>query len=174
MVGGSLLLGGWRNREQHYNLQGANAYLGVDHSAGSVDAEPAEFHRDDAGADLVGCARRIFLVIMSVGLYAAFLAIQTGRHRGYFTLDEECGKLVEPAAEKGSYPLARHATLLIAYMVPVPFLARTTGASDRLSCIETLHGPAALGGVIIAMLVATPGSHQRHARGHRQHAATLD
>ena len=29
MVGGSLLLGGWRHREQHYNLQGANAYLGV-------------------------------------------------------------------------------------------------------------------------------------------------
>ncbi|MGZ8994874.1 MAG: hypothetical protein ACXW16_12745, partial [Burkholderiaceae bacterium] len=29
MIGGSLLLGGWRHREMHYNLQGANAYLGV-------------------------------------------------------------------------------------------------------------------------------------------------
>src|SRR6202021_4088745 len=29
MVGLSLLMGGWRHREQHYNLQGANAYLGV-------------------------------------------------------------------------------------------------------------------------------------------------
>jgi len=29
MVGLSLLLGAWRHREQHYNLQGANAYLGV-------------------------------------------------------------------------------------------------------------------------------------------------
>jgi Ca2+:H+ antiporter len=29
MVGLSLLLGGWRHREQQYNLQGANAYLAV-------------------------------------------------------------------------------------------------------------------------------------------------
>jgi len=29
MVGLSLLAGGWRHREQHYNFQGANAYLSV-------------------------------------------------------------------------------------------------------------------------------------------------
>ena len=29
MVGLSLLVGGWRHHEQQYNLQGANAYLGV-------------------------------------------------------------------------------------------------------------------------------------------------
>src|ERR1700760_1143959 len=29
MGGVSLLVGGWRHREQHYNLQGANTYLGV-------------------------------------------------------------------------------------------------------------------------------------------------
>ncbi|MBW8735134.1 MAG: hypothetical protein JF571_12695, partial [Asticcacaulis sp.] len=29
MVGISLLVGGWRHREQQYNLQGANAYLSV-------------------------------------------------------------------------------------------------------------------------------------------------
>ncbi len=29
MVGLSLLVGGWKHSEQHYNLQGANAYLGV-------------------------------------------------------------------------------------------------------------------------------------------------
>src|SRR3954451_1955412 len=29
MVGLSLLLGGWRHREQHYNLHGANFYIGL-------------------------------------------------------------------------------------------------------------------------------------------------
>ncbi len=29
MVGAALLVGAWRHREQHYNLQGANAYLSV-------------------------------------------------------------------------------------------------------------------------------------------------
>ena len=53
MVGGSLLMGGWRHREQHYNLQGANAYLGVIIPLAVLTPEPAEFHRDDARADAV-------------------------------------------------------------------------------------------------------------------------
>ncbi len=154
MVGGSLLTGGWRNREQHYNLQGANAYLGVIIPLAVLTLSLPNVTVTTPGPTL-SVAQQVFLVIMSVGLYAAFLAIQTGRHRGYFTLDEESGKLVKPASEKGSHPLARHAILLIAYMVPVPFLAEQL-AHPIDYFIETLHGPAALGGVIIAMLVATP------------------
>jgi Ca2+:H+ antiporter len=45
--------------------------------------------------------------------------------------------------------------LLIAYILPVVFLAeQLANPIDYL--IETLHFPQALGGVIIAMLVATP------------------
>jgi Ca2+:H+ antiporter len=48
-----------------------------------------------------------------------------------------------------------HAFLLLAYILPVVFLAeRLAHPIDYL--IETLHAPAPLGGVIIALLVATP------------------
>ena len=52
-------------------------------------------------------------------------------------------------------PLYRHATLLVLYMAPVAYLAeQLANPIDYL--IETLKVPTALGGVVIAILVATP------------------
>ncbi|MGN6573152.1 MAG: calcium:proton antiporter, partial [Pseudolabrys sp.] len=84
-------------------------------------------------------------------LYIAFLAVQTGRHRGYFTEGDEPVSHGHHATPS----LAWHALLLIAYILPVVFLAEQLARPiDYL--IETLRWPAALGGVVIAMLVATP------------------
>ena len=88
MVGASLLVGGWRHREQHYNLQGANAYLSVIIPLAVLTLSLPNFTVTTPGPTL-SIAQQVFLVIMSVGLYCAFLAIQTGRHRGYFTLEED-------------------------------------------------------------------------------------
>ena len=38
-----LLAGGWKHREQHYNLQGANAYLGVIMPLAILALYPARF-----------------------------------------------------------------------------------------------------------------------------------
>ena len=152
MVGASLLLGGWRHREQHYNLQGANAYLSVIIPLAVLTLSLPNFTVSSPGPTL-SFPQEMFLVVMSVGLYAAFLAIQTGRHRGYFTTEDDA----EPARGKGGRqtPLYRHATLLVLYMAPVAYLAEQLAHPiDYL--IETLRVPTALGGVIIAMLVATP------------------
>ena len=88
MVGGSLLLGGWRHREQHYNLQSANAYLGVIIPLSVLTLTLPDFTITTPGPTL-SFAQQTFLVVMSLGLYGAFLAIQTGRHRGYFVSDED-------------------------------------------------------------------------------------
>ena len=81
MVGASLLVGGWRHREQHYNLQGANAYLSVIIPLAVLSLSLPNFTTTTPGPTL-STAQQAFLVIMSVGLYGAFLGIQTGRHRG--------------------------------------------------------------------------------------------
>jgi Ca2+:H+ antiporter len=152
MVGVSLLAGGFRHREQHYNLQGANAYLSVIIPLALLTLSLPNFTTTTPGPTL-SIAQQMFLVVMSVGLYAAFLAIQTGRHRGYFILDESAEEAAGPA--KAARPLAQHAVLLVAYILPVVFLAEQLAHPiDYL--IETLQVPTALGGVIIAMLVATP------------------
>jgi Ca2+:H+ antiporter len=152
MVGLSLLLGGWRHHEQHYNLQGANAYLGVIIPLAVMSLILPDFTQTTAGPTL-SFMQQMFLVLMAVGLYCAFLAMQTGRHRSFFTLDDEAGN--HGAANTASRPLAAHAILLLAYIVPVVLLAEQLAHPvDYL--IETLHVPVALGGVVIAVLVATP------------------
>jgi hypothetical protein len=153
MIGGSLLLGGWRNMEQHYNLQSANAYLGVIIPLSVLTLTLPDFTTTTAGPTL-SFAQQIFICVMSVGLYVAFLAIQTGRHRGYFISDGD-DATQPPALPRAARSLRWHASLLLAYILPVVFLAEQL-AHPIDYFIETLKAPAALGGIAIAMLVATP------------------
>ncbi len=161
MVGLSLLLGGWRHREQQYNLQGANAYLAVIVTLVVLTLILPDFTQTTPGPTL-SHSQEMLLALVGVGLYAAFLAMQTGRHRGFFSLanehEEGAGSVV---AVRRAEPLSRprpaliHAALLVAYLLPVVFLTEQFARPvDFL--IETLHVPAAFGGVIIAVLVATP------------------
>jgi len=84
-----------------------------------------------------------------------FLAIQTGRHRGYFRFNEPSAELHQHATPHAPPRLFPHAVLLIVYMAPVPFLAEEL-AHPIDYFIETLAAPAPLGGIIIAIMVATP------------------
>jgi Ca2+:H+ antiporter len=152
MVGLSLLLGGWRHREQHYNLQGANAYLGVIIPLVVLSLLLPDYTQTTPGPTL-SVPQQVFLVFTAVGLYVAFLAIQTGRHSSYFSEADEAVGCTSPT--ESPPPIAPHAVLLVAYLVPVVFLAEQLAHPvDYL--IETLHAPVPLGGVIVALLVATP------------------
>ena len=152
MVGASLLLGAWRHREQTYNLQGANTYLSVVLPLAVLTLIMPNYTQTTAGPTL-SPAQQVFLGLLCVGLYSLFLAVQTGRHRGYFVLDGESDEPEHDSAPDGGWGV--HAVLLAAYMVPVVYLAEQFGRPID-DVIATLHAPAALSGVIIAALVATP------------------
>lgn len=154
MLGGALLTGGWRHREQQYNLQSANAYLGVIIPLSVLTLSLPNFTQATTGPTL-SFAQQLFIVVMSVGLYGAFLAIQTGRHRGFFRFDEPGPEHPLHAAPQTPPRLLPHALMLIAYMAPVALLAEEL-AHPIDYFIETLAAPAPLGGIIIAILVATP------------------
>ncbi len=155
MVGLSLLLGAWRRPEQRHNLQGANAYLGLIVPLATLSLILPEFEPTPSGP-AISSAHQTVLVFMSIGLYGVFLMLQTGRHRPYFT--NHRAPTHAPAAREhqpSGQPLILHAALLFAYMVPVVYLV------DHLArpidyVVETLHAPMALGGVVMAVLVATP------------------
>src|SRR5262249_26178950 len=152
MVGMSLFMGGWVHREQAYNLQGANSYLGVIIPLVVLSLVLPNFTLTTPGPTLSG-AQESFLAFVSVGLYAAFLWTQTGRHHRFFSIDDE--RTHRPAAREGDHPVIIHAVFLICYLAPVVFLAEQLAVPvDYL--IETLHVPAALGGVAIAILGAAP------------------
>jgi Ca2+:H+ antiporter len=154
MAGLALLIGALKHDDQSYNLQGANAYLGVIIPLAVITLVLPNFTVTTPGPTL-SSLQQTFVTIVAAGLYCTFLGLQTGRYRGYFATDG-----VAAIADAGSghrTSLARHAILLLAYLLPIGLLAEDLAHPiDYL--IETLHFPAELGGVIIAVIVATPES----------------
>ena len=154
MVGVSLLFGAWRHREQQYNLQGANTYLGVIIPLTVLALILPNFTRTTPGP-VLSAAQEDFIALVSVGLYAIFLVVQTIRHRSYFIFGDGGADGDHEMPHGSARHPAVHAALLAAYMVPLVFLAEQLAAPvDAL--LQTLEAPAALGGAVIALLVATP------------------
>jgi Ca2+:H+ antiporter len=152
MVGLSLLLGGWRHLEQQYNSQGANAYLGVIIPLTVLSLILPNFTMTTPGPTL-STAQEAFVGAVSIGLYLAFLGVQTVRHRSYFLLAQtEDEHDPPPGTARG---IEGHTILLILYMIPLVFLAEQLAFPVNAS-LAVLHAPAALGGIVIALLVATP------------------
>ena len=102
-----------------------------------------------------------FLIVMSVGLYGVFLAIQTMRHRDYF---------VAPGAAAAAQPQGNethgaleiqsarhHSILLLAYVLPIVLLAKQIAVPINYG-ISGLGAPAALGGLLVAVLILSPES----------------
>jgi Ca2+:H+ antiporter len=174
MVGLTLIIGAWRHREQQYNLQGANAYLGVIIPVAVLGMILPNFTQTTPGPTL-SSAQEIFLVLMSIALYGTFLGIQTGRHRGYFTLIEGKNSECSSRADSRAHSLRGHAALLVAYMLPVVFLADEL-AHPLNSLIDMSGAPSALGGIAIAVLVATPeaiGAMRAAAKNHLQRSVNI-
>jgi len=87
-VGLCLLIGGLRYREQYYNLQGVNSYLNVIMTLAVVGLVVPNFTTSTSGPTF-STEQEVFLIVMSLLLYAIFLLIQTMRHRRYFVESKE-------------------------------------------------------------------------------------
>jgi Ca2+:H+ antiporter len=154
LVGLSLMLGGLRYREQHYNIQGVNAYLNVIMALAVLGLVLPNFTTSTSGPTF-STEQEIFFAAVSLLLYAIFLLIQTLRHRGYF-LDVK-----ETATKHSPHHLARirstnfHALMLLLYLATVIFLAEKF-AVPLDNSIEEFHMPQAFGGAVIAALVLSP------------------
>ncbi len=160
MVGVSLLLGGLRYHEQTYNLQGANAFLAVIVPLAVLGLVLPNFTRSSPGPTF-SPLHSTFLILMSVGLYAVFLAIQTTRHRDYFiapSAGDPAG--TSDAKEHDGHEVrstAYHALLLLVYLLPVVVLAKKIAVPIDHG-IHVLHAPPALGGFLVSVLVLFPES----------------
>jgi Ca2+:H+ antiporter len=154
LVGLSLVVGGLRYREQHYNIQGVNAYLNVIMALAVLGLVLPNFTTSTTGPTF-STEQEIFFATVSLLLYGTFLLIQTLRHRGYF-LDVK-----ETATRHSSHHVTRvrstrfHALMLLSYLVAVIFLAEKF-AVPMDNSIEQFHMPQAFGGAIIAALVLSP------------------
>ncbi len=174
LVGLSLLLGGLRHREQHYNLQGTNAYLNVIMVLAFLGLILPNYTTSVAGPRFSN-TQEIFLGISSLGLYAIFLLIQTMRHSQYFV---EAGPVGAPAHSHDQVEIrstAYHTAMLFLYLVAVILLAEKFAIPLDTS-IEHFGVPQALGGAIIAALVLAPealSAIQAARRNHLQRSMNI-
>jgi Ca2+:H+ antiporter len=159
MVGLCLLLGGMRYREQTYNLQGANAFLAVIVPLAVLGLVLPNFTTSSPGPTFSPLLAT-FLVLMSVGLYGVFLAIQTSRHRDYFLPPESAEASNDQdghAAHHEVHSVAYHAPFLLAYLLPTMILAEEIAVPIDYG-IHVLHAPPSLGGFLVSVLVLFPES----------------
>jgi Ca2+:H+ antiporter len=154
LVGLSLVLGGLRYREQHYNIQGVNAYLNVIMALAVLGLVLPNFTTSTSGPTF-STEQEIFFAAVSLLLYAVFLLIQTLRHRGYFLDVKEIATKHSPHHLAGIRSTGFHALMLLLYLGAVIFLAEKF-AVPLDNSIEEFHMPQAFGGAIIAALVLSP------------------
>ncbi|HEY2143938.1 MAG TPA: hypothetical protein VGH06_06255 [Candidatus Udaeobacter sp.] len=154
-VGLCLLIGGLRYREQYYNLQGVNSYLNVVMTLAVVGLVVPNFTTSTSGPTF-STEQGIFLVVMSLLLYAIFLLIQTVRHRRYFLEPKEVVSAATSAHHPAQvYSTGFHTTMLLLYLVTVILLAKKF-AIPLDNSIEQFGMPQEFGGTIIAALVLAP------------------
>ena len=151
VVGLSLLVGGIRHFEQSYNLRGANAYLGVLIPLSLLGLVLPRITDSSAGGQ-VSLMLTVYLIISTTLLYVVFLGIQTTRHRDLFR-----GRDYVQAEKKGLVPgtvicCIWYGILLLVTMIPIVTLAEPLAALVDHT-LEEFHFPAALGGVLVAILV---------------------
>jgi len=161
LVGAVLLIGGLRYREQTYNLQGVNAFLSLIIPLAVLGLILPNFTSGSPGPTITR-AHAIFEIVVSLVIYTVFLAIQTSVHRRYFIAggDEGSTQSIEGDAHQSTVPVSRgayHATLLLAYLVPLVFLSKVI-AHQMEDVIQAVDAPPAFAGFLVAALVLSPES----------------
>ena len=155
LVGLSLLLGGLRHREQYYNFQGTHAYLNTIMTLAVLGLVLPNYTTSASGPEL-SATQEIFLIIMSLSLYAIFLLIQTRRHSQDFTEDRKATRPGNAAHHSfGARSTPFHAVMLLMYLGVVIVLAEKF-AIPLDNSIEHFGMPQAFGGAIVASLVLAP------------------
>ena len=154
-VGLCLLMGGLRYREQHYNLQGVNSYLNVIMTLAVVGLVLPNFTTTTSGPTF-SVEQEIFLLVISLLLYAIFLLIQTVRHRRYF-IDSNHAVAAASSAHHSLRVRSTgfHAAMLLLYLITVILLAEKF-AIPLDNSIERFGLPQEFGGAMIAALVLAP------------------
>jgi Ca2+:H+ antiporter len=153
IVGVCLLAGGFRHREQSFQLQGANAALSVLIPLTTLTLIFPNFTTTTSGPTF-SQPQLIFAAIVSLILYSSFLFVQTVRHRDYFLPPEGAAEEVHAPPPSTKVALLSAGLLLVS-------LASVVGLAEGLTptlehWIEKLGAPEGVIGIVIAGLVLLP------------------
>jgi Ca2+/H+ antiporter len=155
MVGLTLLVGGWRYREQQLNLQGSKSFLSVILLISILGLVLPDYTNSTQGPTLSPFLS-IFLVLISLAIYGIFLTIQVVRHRKYFMeVGDPKVKLRHRGHADVKYSILVHFILLIFYLLPIVFLIKVMAIPIDFAFTK-MHLPNEFGGLLVASLVLAP------------------
>ncbi|WP_394131163.1 calcium:proton antiporter [Shewanella maritima] len=150
-VGITLLIGGLKYHTQTYNLDGIKAYLVAIIPLAMLCLVLPSF----ASVDELGNMSQPLtwtLVIASVALYAVFLFVQTRSHTHFFIDPDNKDDQEHHGPLQGN---AFHTIMLVSYLLVVILLAKSLALPINDSITE-MGAPAALGGLIVALIILAP------------------
>jgi len=153
IIGTALLVGGLRHHEQTYNLRGAKAFLSLLIPLATLALIWPDFTVTSGYATL-SLVQKLFLLVMSLLLYGAFMVIQTRTHTSFFVAEGEAMEQT-PAHPDSPQGWVFHGVLLVAYLVLVVLLAKLF-ALPLETGVARLGMPLALAGFAVAVLVLAP------------------
>lgn len=153
VVGLCLLLGGLRHHVLVFRVDGTSPALSVLAALSVLVLVLPGFTTTTPGPTY-SASQLAFAGLMSLVLYAAFVFVQTVRHRDYF-LPVETDAREEHAAPPGNGETALSLGLLLVCLVAVVGLAKLLAPVIQ-SGVGAIGAPAAVVGVAIAMLVLLP------------------
>ena len=153
-VGICLLLGGIRHGEQWFRIEGTGTGLAALVALATlVLVVPALTTSAPGGA--YTSAQLVFVALSSVTLWAAFVFIQTVRHRDYFLPSLEVDDETRHAAPPPSARAWISFGLLLAALVSVVGLAKVMSPIIE-AAVVSVDAPKAVVGIIIAVIVLMP------------------
>ncbi|WP_082735570.1 calcium:proton antiporter [Polycladidibacter stylochi] len=178
MVGLSLLMGGLRHGEQPFNSQGARSFLSVLIPL-AVFSLILPRYTLSTGDPTLSQQQQVAFAIIIMALYAVFLAVQTIKHRSFFTQPQHYSGIAASFERKQSNTeqmpqsinettahaqnpqtkklrkVSMHSLILIVCMVPIVLLSKNLAVLVDLGLTQWSLPPA-LGGVVVALLVLSP------------------
>ncbi|MFO6425412.1 calcium:proton antiporter [Motilimonas sp. KMU-193] len=150
-VGITLLIGGMKFHTQSYNLDGIKAYLVAIIPLALLCLVLPNFTSMDALGNM-SKSLTWTLVLASIALYGVFLFVQTRSHTNYF-IDGDNEDHHEHHGPLHSNTF--HTIMLVSYLLVVILLAKSVAIPIN-DGITVLGAPAALGGLVVALIILAP------------------
>ncbi len=154
MIGICLLAGGVKFRQQRFSLDGVKAALVALTAILTLTLVLPNFTTSIAGPSYTS-AQLIFVAVISLILYGAFVLVQTVRHRDFFLPPGDDGN-AETHAEPPTKAVALSSGLLLVICLGIVVLLAKSLAPDIENAVISAGAPKMLVGVIIAAVVLLP------------------
>ena len=154
MIGVCLLVGASRHHEQRFGLYGVSAALTTLAAIAVLTLVLPNYTTSVAGP-VYNTRQLVFVAIVPLVLYGAFVLVQTVRHRDYFLPPEAKEDAQAHAVPPSLWHTVSSAVLLLLSLAVVVLLAKSLAPVIE-SAVSMAGAPKTLVGIIIAAVVLMP------------------